>query len=129
MLYGERLKLAMEHRSAQLGQKVTQTELAKAAGCAPQNISMILSNARGDDQKLNSDNHAKAAAFLKVNPDWLLSELGDMEQAVAQGAPANLSAAAFELATLFDMIPQPDRIRRAMAFNAASSAILAVLQS
>ena len=129
MLYGERLKIAIKHRSAQLGRSISQTELAQAAGCAPQNISMILSNARGEDQKLNSDSHAMAAAFLKVNPDWLLSEVGEMEMFSSPGAPNDLSAAAYELATLLDMIPQSEKIKRTRAFNAASSAILEVLQA
>jgi transcriptional regulator with XRE-family HTH domain len=38
------------------------------------------------------------------------------------------SHAAIELAALFDLIPYRDRIRRAMAYNAATKAILDVLQ-
>lgn len=129
MLYGERLKLAMEHRGAMLGREVTRLELANAAGCSRQNIGMILTNARGEDQKLNSDNHAKAAAFLRVNPDWLLNEVGEMEIGLVTSAPSELSAAAYELATLLDLIPQSDKIKRTKAFNLASSAILEVLQA
>ena len=129
MRYGERLKLAMESRSSQLQRKIGRLELAKAAGVTRHNIGLILTGAQGPDQKLNSDSHAKAAAYLKVNPDWLLNEIGEMHQAQAINAPNELSAAAIELAALLDMIPQEDKIKRARAFNAASSAIMKELQS
>ena len=38
------------------------------------------------------------------------------------------SATAMEIALLYDLIPVSDRIRRTRAYNAATSAILAVLE-
>lgn len=128
MLYGERLKLAMERRSAVLGRDVTRKELAAVAQCTVQNIGMILNNAKGVDQTLTAKSHTAVADYLKISSAWLLNETGPME-AQRPSAPASLSPAAVELAVLFDMIPVSERIKRAQAFNAATSAILQVLQS
>lgn len=128
MLYGERLALAMQHRSDVLGREISRKEVAEAAGTSVQNIGMILTNAKGRDQTLRTDSHAKVAAFLKVNSEWLLHGTGPMELRPAVSAPTTLSSAAVELAALFDMIPIEDKVRRAMAFNAASTAIMQVLQ-
>jgi transcriptional regulator with XRE-family HTH domain len=132
--YAERLAEAIEHRSAQIGREVTRLELANAAGCSRQNIGMILTNAQGD-QKLSTDKHAKAAAFLKVNPDWLLNGTGEINSPkhyTLIGEPGELkrdvSGPARELAKLYDLIPASDLVKRARAYNAASSAILDVLQ-
>jgi len=43
-------------------------------------------------------------------------------------APTELLSTAIELGALFDMIPTADKIRRAQAFNAASTAIMQALQ-
>lgn len=128
MLYGERLKIAIERRGEQLGQEVSRQELAKVAGCSPQNITMILRNSKGKDQTLSSKSHAAVAEFLRVNPDWLLNEQGPMEAPPKAAAPSELSVSAVELAALYDMIPKEDKISRAKAFNAASTAIMQVLQ-
>lgn len=128
MLYGERLALAMRHRGDVLGREITRREVADAAGTSVQNIGMILTNAKGRDQRLRTEGHAKVAAFLKVNSDWLLQGIGPMEMRPAVSAPSTLTPAAVELAALFDMIPVEDKVRRAMAFNAASTAIMQVLQ-
>ena len=79
MLYGERLALAMQHRSDVLGREISRKEVAEAAGTSVQNIGMILTNAKGRDQTLRTDSHAKVAAFLKVNSEWLLHGTGPME--------------------------------------------------
>lgn len=132
--YGERLAEAIAHRSAQLGREVTRLELANAAGCSRQNIGMILTNAQGD-QKLSTDKHAKAAAFLKVNPDWLLDGTGKIDDAkhytlVAEPGhyKRDITGPARELAKLYDLIPEEDLVKRARAYNSASQAILDVLQ-
>ncbi|WP_225970993.1 hypothetical protein [Delftia acidovorans] len=89
---------------------------------------MILTNAKGRDQKLRTEAHEKVAAYLKVNSRWLLTGEGQMDQPPAINAPTELSPAAVELAVLFDMISQSDKLSRAKAFNAASTAIMQVLQ-
>jgi len=132
--YGERLAKAMAHRSAQLGREVSRLELANAAGCSRQNIGMILTNAQGD-QRLSTEKHAKAAAFLKVNADWLLDGTGEIDSPKHYTLTAepgeykrDVSGPAREIAKLYDLIPEGDLVKRALAYNAATQAILDVLQ-
>lgn len=129
MLYGERLKFAMERRSGMLGQDVTRKDVAKVAGTSVQNIGMIINNAKGRDQKLNTRSHAAVAAYLRVSSGWLLTGEGPIDPPQAVMAPKQLTPAAVELALLFDLIPEADRIRRAKALNGATTAILQLLQS
>ena len=128
MLYGERLKIAMDRRGDVLGQAVTRKDIAGVAKCSVQNVGMILTNAKGVDQKFGAGSHAAVADYLRVNPDWLLNEVGPIETPRAI-APSHLSPAAIEIAALFDMIPASDKIKRAQAYNAATTAIMQVLQS
>ena len=128
MTYGERLQKAIARRESVIGRVISRLELSKVAGCSRQNIGMILTNAKGTDQKLTTESHAAVSAFLKVNPEWLLSEKGSIEPPGQLNAPSYLSAVAVEMGVLFDMIPLDDRIRRAQAFNLATSAIMQVLQ-
>lgn len=129
MLYGERLQIAIKRREDQIGRKITRLELSKVADCSRQNIGMILTNSIKKDQKLSSESHSAVASFLKVNPDWLLSETGSIDPPNSVNAPSDLSAAAIELAALFDMIPASDRISRAQAFNSASTVVMQALKS
>lgn len=126
MLYGERLQLAMEKRSQEVGREIARKEIAAVAGRTVQNIGMILSNAKGDDQTLGALAHARVARFLRVNPDWLLEEIGDMEPDRLASAK-NLSQAAQDIAELFDTIPTSNKVGRIKAFNDATTAILRVL--
>lgn len=129
MKYGERLQMAMDNRGAVIGREVSRAEVAKIAECSPQNIGMILNDAKGKDQKLQTKKHAAVAEFLRVNSQWLLDETGPMEVTSTVIAPSTLSASAIEMAVLYDMIPLTDKIKRAKAFNAATDAIISVLQS
>lgn len=67
--------------------------------------------------------HAEIETTLGKPRGWIDGDV----QAVT--APADISAAAYDLAKLLDMIPETDRISRVEAFNAASMAILQVLHS
>lgn len=128
MLYGERLQMAMDKRGESLGRTIERKEVANAAGRSVQNITMILNNSKGRDQKLGTAAHEAVATFLRVNSHWLLTGEGPMEPASNLNAPTELTPAAIEIAVLFDMIPQSDKLSRAKAFNAASTAIMQVLQ-
>lgn len=128
MLYGERLQLAMDKRGEAIGRVIERKDVANIAKRSVQNIGMIITNAKQRDQKLSTEAHEAVAAFLKVNSRWLLTGEGPMEVSVQVNAPTELTPAAIELAVLFDMIPQADKLSRAKAFNAASTAIMQVLQ-
>lgn len=123
MLYGERLQLAIEHRSNAIGRIISRVELAEVVGCSRQNIGMILTNAKGVDQKLSTASHDKACAYLRVNSDWLLHEAGEMTAPKPKNAPAHLSSGALDLAILYDMIPEKETFARDLALNQASEVI------
>ena len=127
MLYGERLKIAMDRRSKELGREVARKEVAEVAGVSPQNIGMILNNSKGNDQVLAAVGHARVCRFLRVNPDWLLEEIGDIEPNKSARIP--LSQSAQDMADLFDSIPQSNTMGRVQAFNEATLAIIKVLKS
>lgn len=129
VLYGERLKIAMDRRSERTGQEVTRKDVATAAGCSVQNIGMILTNAKGVDQKLGAQAHTAVSALLKVSPHWLSTGEGPIDPPSSFSAPSELTPAAIELAALYDMIPASDKVARAQAFNLATTAIMQVLQS
>lgn len=126
MLYGERLKLAIEKRSRELQREIAPKEIAAIAERSVQNIYMILNNSKGDDQVLGARAHSNVARFLRVDPEWLLNEVGEIEP--TQAAAPKWSSAAQDIADLFDAIPVTDKVRRAEAFNGATTAILKALR-
>jgi hypothetical protein len=129
LLYGERLQLAMDRRGEITGHTVSRKDVAKVADCAVQNIGMILNDAKGRDQHLGAEAHLRVAALLKVNPEWLATGAGSIDLPAAHRYPGELTPAAVELAALFDMLPATNRVARAQAFNAATTAIMQVLQA
>lgn len=122
--------------------KKTRKHLADYLGISPQAIGMVLTSAGGKVRSLSTENHTKAAELLGVNPHWLATGEGDMnardyritaepghyEISKSPARENEPSPSAMELALLYDEIPATDRIRRARAYNAASAAILDVLQ-
>jgi hypothetical protein len=128
-MYGKRLLEAMRARSNTLGQEVSRKDVARIAGVSVQNIGMVINDAKGRDQKLGTASHAAVAAFLRVDSQWLLTGEGPMAATHAIKVLSELSPTAVELSALFDMIPATDKMRCAQAFNAASTAIMQVLQS
>lgn len=126
MSYGERLQAAIDRRGVQLRREVTRAEVAKVAECTVQNVGMIITNAKGKDQKFGVESHFNVCWFLRVNPTWLLNGTGSMEPSV--DAPEKLTHTAIDLGSLFDLIPETDLIKRSLAYNKASSAIMQVLR-
>lgn len=68
--FSGRLKQAIDARS------VTVAELARGMGVTYQAVKRVLD---GLSKSFSAENNAKAAAFLKVNPDWLATGLGPIE--------------------------------------------------
>ena len=85
MSYQERLALAMR----QSKHYTTAAELAKAIGCSPQAVGLVLS---GDSKSFGATNHSKACAALDVAPVWLANGEGPARgaQSTATGAGAAL---------------------------------------
>lgn len=123
MTYGKRLNQAMEARG------VARRELATAIGCTPQILGIVINSSEEKDRKLNTENHAAAVMRLSVSSDWLLHGRGTMEPTEPQATSKEATPGAMEIAILYDLIPVGDRIKRAQAWNAATRAILDVLQS
>ena len=108
----------------------SRKDLAQALGVTVHAIGMVLTSAGNRERWLSRENHLKAAQFLNVDPTWLMTgsntELHTPQ--VMRQNPPNLSPTALELAWLYDQIPFDARIKRVVAYNAATQQILNVLQ-
>lgn len=85
MKYAQRLQAAMDQAGA------TRVDLAKELSISQQAVGMILTSAGGRDRTLSTENNAKAARFLRVDPVWLATGEGDMN------AAGTLSSSALDL--------------------------------
>jgi len=114
--YRERLRSAMKEEN------VSTAQLAEKLDVSYQAVKKVLD---GKTAMFDAANHAKAAKILRCSADWLLDGTipvpADGEKSVI-----SLSPQAVELAKLFDMLT--DRIKRTVAYNAATEAILIALQ-
>lgn len=81
MSYQDRLALAMSQSAFYR----TAAALAKAMGCSPQAVGLVLS---GASKSFGATNHSKASALLEVAPLWLAAGEGPM-RAVQASRPAN----------------------------------------
>ena len=103
--YKDRLHAAMKARSCG-----TQ-ELADAMGISYQAVRKAVLGLSG---AFNAENNAKAAAYLRVSPDWLAANIGDMEPGEAPLQPV-ATVAAWPLSP--DLLPQvlaldePERLK------------------
>lgn len=71
MSYQDRLALAMSQSAFYR----TASALAKAMGCSPQAVGLVLS---GASKSFGATNHSKASALLEVVPLWLAAGEGPM---------------------------------------------------
>ena len=124
--YSERLTSAMVNA----GMKTAA--LSRALGLSYQGVKKVLD---GKTRSFTASNNDVAAGLLGVNPSWLATGKGAMHDSVRPTPESisvsqyatGLSQTAVDLARLFDLLPE-DRIIRAMANNAASTAILGFLE-
>ncbi|WP_151749138.1 helix-turn-helix domain-containing protein, partial [Acinetobacter oleivorans] len=72
----ERLRYAMEVLPPK---KIKGVDLARAVGVKPPSVSDWLS---GKSKTMEGENLLRASKFLKVNPAWLASGIGDIQEAV-----------------------------------------------
>ncbi len=115
----ERVKFAREKKHW------SQAQLALAAGCVPSTVGNIESGARQSMGTL-----PKIAKALDVRHEWLAYNDGEMLQSIptSPAQDVKLSQSAIDIATLYDMIPASDLLRRVKAYKDATSAIVAVLE-
>lgn len=123
--------LAKRVRFARERLQMNQQTLAKLSGLKQPDISKI---ERG--KILKTTGLIGLAVALQVRPEWLDTGDGGMlpdgpvyhQVDPAPERPGEASATAMEIALLYDLIPASDRVRRTKAYNAATAAILAVLE-
>lgn len=96
---------------------MTQAQLAAACGLTTSAIGNIEAGVRKAPLSM-----PKIAEALGVSLRWLLGEGDELE------TQHDLSPHARELAEMFDRIDRNDKVARALAYNSAMSAILAVIQ-
>ena len=101
MTYGARLQEALTHA------KKSRRELAAAIGQTVQSVGMVIN---GKAERLSTVASAKAAAFLRVDHNWLVTGKGAM---IPSNVPApqaeKLSPSAQNLGEWLDKIKDPDR--------------------
>ena len=85
MSYQDRLALAMSQSDAY----TTAAALAKALGCSPQAVGLVLS---GASKSFGATNHSKASALLNITPVWLASGEGPMRAMQTSRAADNATA-------------------------------------
>lgn len=110
----------------------SKSQLAKAAGKTPGAVTQWLT---GSTKEIKADTAWGLSALTGYSAEWISTGTGPKERtaAPAQADPpaaskAEPSATAMEIALLYDLIPVSDRVRRTKAYNAATAAILAVLE-
>jgi transcriptional regulator with XRE-family HTH domain len=101
MTYGARLKEALTHA------KKSRRELAGAIDQTVQSIGMVIN---GKAERLSTVASAKAAAFLRVDHNWLVTGRGAMIPSNVPTPQTNkLSPSAQNLGEWLDKIKDPDR--------------------
>lgn len=118
--FGDRLKKAREHKG------LNPSQAAPLVGMKQPSLHYLESTGQG------SKYVHKFAEVYGVNARWLATGEGEMLDGTHQATQADQSkhsAQAQELAALFDLIPEANRIGRAKAYTKASQAILDELQA
>jgi hypothetical protein len=112
MNYGKRLDQALTHA------KKSRRQLAQAIEQSPQSIGMVIT---GKTERLSTTASAKAALFLRVDHNWLVTGKGSMTAATA-APPPDISPDAAYLGYWIDKIT--DRDARERVAHACVSLIL-----
>lgn len=98
-----------------------QSQLASVINESPQTVN------NWESRGVSNRGAIKCARVIGCRSEWIMTGEGEMVGQSKPTASTGVSSQAAELAALFDLLPQ-DRVKRAIAFNAASAAILDVLQ-
>lgn len=73
MSYGKRLDEALKRAGKE------RRELAAELGLSVQAVGQVITGGRSGSQRFNSENSAKAARFLRIDPHWLATGEGSMQ--------------------------------------------------
>lgn len=116
----DRLREVME------GAGLKKLQLSKAAGVSSGAVTQWLD---GSTKAIKSDKAANLQAKTGYSAVWIATGVGEKLVATAQAYPGDqVTPGAMEIAYLYDEIPVSDKIKRTLAWNAATQAILAILQ-
>ena len=117
----DRLREVME------GAGLKKLQFAKAAGVSSGAVTQWLD---GSTKAIKSSKAAALQAATGYSAVWIATGVGDKLVATAPAKPGEQATpGAMEIAYLYDEIPVTERIKRTQAWNAATQAILEVLQS
>lgn len=116
----DRILEAMTHA------KLKKTAFSRAMGMSSGVVTQWLD---GTIKALKYETARKMQDVTGYSALWLADEQGEkmaIQQAAPPPTPDGLTPGAIEIAALYDLIPISDRIARVKAYNAATSAILAI---
>lgn len=118
--------VASRLKAARLHKKWTQAQLAVCAGVSTGTVGNVEAGIRQAPGSL-----PLLAQAMGISHAWLAYGQGEMVAAAAATLDNGkaLTAVALDLAHLFDLLPEHERVLRAQAYSAASAAILAVVES
>lgn len=109
------------------GAGLKKLQFAKAAGVSSGAVTQWLD---GTTKAIKSSKAAALQAATGYSAVWIATGEGDKMVATAPARQGDqVTPGAMEIAFLYDEIPVSDRIKRTRAWNAATQAILEVLQS
>lgn len=123
--YGERLAAALKVSN------ITVSELATGMGVSYQAVKRVID---GMSKAFSAANNAKAAAFLKINPDWLATGQGSMRAVTPLPGPT-LEQALKLIAQQLNLLPGEQRLEIARHLDTlarapdSAKALDALLQS
>ena len=124
----EGMELKDRIKEAMLGAGLRPGELAKKTGTTTGAVAHWLG---GKTKSLKAETAQKIGSATGYNASWLVDGKGEKMLKPAS-APRRmgdgLSPGAIEIAALYDLIPIGDQIKRVQAYNAATAAILAILE-
>lgn len=113
-------------REAMVGAGLKKLQFAKAIGVSSGAVTQWLD---GTTKSLKAVTAARMQQVTGFSSAWIISGKGSKLAIEIQLRPIDeLTPTAIEIAALFDLIPVSDKIQRARAYNAATAAILALLQ-
>ena len=117
----DRLREVME------GAGLKKLQFAHAAGVSSGAVTQWLD---GTTKAIKSNKAAALQAATGYSAVWIATGVGEKLVATAPARQdEQVTPGAMEIAALYDMIPLASRIKRVQAYNAATAAILQVLES
>lgn len=126
LLYYPIMELKDRLREVMDGAGLKKLQFAKVAGVSSGAVTQWLD---GTTKAIKSNKAANLQAATGYSAVWIATGEGEKMVATAPARPGDYATpGAMEIAYLYDEIPVSDRIRRTQAWNAATQAILAVLQ-